>query len=687
MGRRASKQKQSRKRRQKAETPNGKGATAKDWEWRGAGVDGWGRKGPPLHAKHAERRMELSEQVARYREGLARAQERRKSAECIGAVAFPHSTRARCGQATKATIQGRVIASLEGARRRLETKFGGRSTSKARINRPLDAQRAANVLLAMTIAAFLFSVGKATHFIDERHALRGLASVHTAALEHWQAWVPPWAVAEHERQLRAAARLKAVKAAEAAIIDRLPPIAFPESAPQKLIDLASDHALIASLPPLAMATESPDLLAHGPHTVLAGAAQPETSPARALPAPKANDPIAMVELAPSHTLEESANQRVDQTAVVAGPLSAEAVAARQPPPAIASLEIDLLALAEKPDVAAPELSASVHGEPAVAGLEEAPSEPLSSGTKEQASETARDAVAELAVPAALQCTADDFPATPVRAKLAAEAILASAAPDDETAFGRALAAAAMTQIDDLVIYSARYVRIAYPGGDTSPLFGVCTDVLIRAYRALGIDLQELVHLSRPGQTDRNIDHRRTEVLRGFFARHGKSLPLSGSVDDFLPGDIVTYYRPQNKTSTAHIGLVSNVMAPSGRPMIIHNRGWGVQLEDALFVDQMTGHYRFEGLSAEAVAALPRAAAQAKAGSARTAVVRIVARSGSAASDAAAATRGVTTVPVAGVRKSSPPAAVRQASSSRTAIMNLGMKGAGPSPARGMRRDR
>ena len=167
--------------------------------------------------------------------------------------------------------------------------------------------------------------------------------------------------------------------------------------------------------------------------------------------------------------------------------------------------------------------------------------------------------------------------------------------DDPVRFGLALAAAAKAQTNDLVIYNANYMSIAYPRGDVPMQFGVCTDVVIRAYRALDIDLQELVHLSRPGRSDSNIDHRRTELLRRFFATHGEPLPVSPYFEDYLPGDIVTYYRPQNKSSTAHIAMVTDVMAVTGRPMIVHNRGWGVQLEDALFVDQMTGHYRFRGL--------------------------------------------------------------------------------------------
>jgi hypothetical protein len=83
-------------------------------------------------------------------------------------------------------------------------------------------------------------------------------------------------------------------------------------------------------------------------------------------------------------------------------------------------------------------------------------------------------------------------------------------------------------------------------------------------------------------------------LRRFFAARGEALPITAFSEDYLPGDIVTYYRPQNRRNRSHIAVVSTVVAPSGRPMIIHNRGWGPQLEDALFVDQITGHYRYYG---------------------------------------------------------------------------------------------
>lgn len=161
-------------------------------------------------------------------------------------------------------------------------------------------------------------------------------------------------------------------------------------------------------------------------------------------------------------------------------------------------------------------------------------------------------------------------------------------------FGLRLAEAAESQVGSFVIYNDTYRSIGYPMGDVPSLFGVCTDVVVRAYRALGVDLQALVHQARSGSGDTSIDHRRTEVLRRFFGAHGESLPITSFAEDYRPGDILTYYRPQNRRTRAHIAVVSSVIAPSGRPMIVHNRGWGPQLEDALFVDEITGHYRYRG---------------------------------------------------------------------------------------------
>jgi uncharacterized protein YijF (DUF1287 family) len=149
---------------------------------------------------------------------------------------------------------------------------------------------------------------------------------------------------------------------------------------------------------------------------------------------------------------------------------------------------------------------------------------------------------------------------------------ASAQPS--TFFGHAVSDAAIAQTKSFVIYNARYISIAYPGGDTKSLYGVCTDIVIRAYRALGIDLQELVHLSRLGRGDPSIDHRRVEVVRRFLTRHGTSLDISEFAEDYRPGDIVTYHRPEGRISQHHIAIVTDRITPSGRPLIAHNRGGG-----------------------------------------------------------------------------------------------------------------
>ncbi len=184
-------------------------------------------------------------------------------------------------------------------------------------------------------------------------------------------------------------------------------------------------------------------------------------------------------------------------------------------------------------------------------------------------------------------------------------------------FGAALAAAAQRQTSEFTVYTDKYRRMSYPMGDVPALFGVCTDVVIRAYRALGIDLQALIHTARIGPADTSIAHRRTFTLRRYFASRGASIPISEFAEDYSPGDIVTYHRPQNRGSRDHIAIVSNLIAPSGRPMIVHTRGWGPQIEDALFVDKITGHYRYRGadgnrtLDASAGARLDPRASSAK----------------------------------------------------------------------------
>ena len=161
-------------------------------------------------------------------------------------------------------------------------------------------------------------------------------------------------------------------------------------------------------------------------------------------------------------------------------------------------------------------------------------------------------------------------------------------------FGSRLADAAIQQTSVPVIYNPAYLKIPYPMGDVPWYIGVCTDVVVRAYRAVGIDLQRLVHESGVGSGDTNIDHRRVGVLQRFFARHGQRLAITANGRDYLPGDLVTYHLPNGWFSKTHIAIVSDRTAPSGAPFVIHNRGFGVQLEDWLFAEKITGHYRYSG---------------------------------------------------------------------------------------------
>jgi uncharacterized protein len=178
-----------------------------------------------------------------------------------------------------------------------------------------------------------------------------------------------------------------------------------------------------------------------------------------------------------------------------------------------------------------------------------------------------------------------------RMRLGATAQHSAAAP---SAFGARLAAVARRQTSHLVFYNPTYQQIAYPMGDVPRYFGVCTDVVVRAYRALGIDLQVLVHKSGAGSGDTNIDHRRVEVLRRFLARAGTSLPVTDNPADYQPGDIVTYAMPNGWLSKTHIAIVAAEKAPTGVPLVIHNRGWGVQAENWLFAEKITGHFRYAG---------------------------------------------------------------------------------------------
>jgi hypothetical protein len=165
-----------------------------------------------------------------------------------------------------------------------------------------------------------------------------------------------------------------------------------------------------------------------------------------------------------------------------------------------------------------------------------------------------------------------------------------------------LVSAARQQTRSTVTYDGSYVRIGYPMGDVPANRGVCTDLVIRAYRAIGLDLQVLVHEDMGAhfdlyprlwglrQPDSNIDHRRVPNLQKFFERAEAEMRTAGAAAAYLPGDLVTWRLPGN---LPHIGIVSDRRAPgSGNPLIIHNIGAGPAEEDMLFAYPITGHYRY-----------------------------------------------------------------------------------------------
>lgn len=170
-------------------------------------------------------------------------------------------------------------------------------------------------------------------------------------------------------------------------------------------------------------------------------------------------------------------------------------------------------------------------------------------------------------------------------------------------FETKLSDAAMAIIDPEVKYTPDYVSIKYPNGDVPAKTGVCTDVVIRAYRKLGIDLQKEVHedlkanfslypnLKKWGlkKPDTNIDHRRVPNLEVFFARKGQKLAVTQNAADYKTGEIVTW---MINGKLPHIGIITNKKSSSGNPMIVHNVGNGQVLEDCLFRYEIVGHFKY-----------------------------------------------------------------------------------------------
>jgi uncharacterized protein YijF (DUF1287 family) len=177
-------------------------------------------------------------------------------------------------------------------------------------------------------------------------------------------------------------------------------------------------------------------------------------------------------------------------------------------------------------------------------------------------------------------------------------VRASADPSESNRL--VLARAALAQVGVTTHYDPAYTRLAYPGGDVPRERGVCADVIVRAFRAAGMDLQALVHddmrkhfaaypqqwkLKKP---DPNIDHRRVLNLETYFTRAGQAVAITDKPADYLPGDVVSW---RLANGLPHIGLVAMSKTRTGRPLVVHNTGAGTQVADVLFSFKIVGHFR------------------------------------------------------------------------------------------------
>ena len=177
-------------------------------------------------------------------------------------------------------------------------------------------------------------------------------------------------------------------------------------------------------------------------------------------------------------------------------------------------------------------------------------------------------------------------------------LLASDVACAEPDWTEGLVAAARGQVGVTLGYDGSYARLKYPGGDVPIERGVCTDVLVRAYRALGVDLQVLVHEDLSANwsryphawgpaPDRNIDHRRVPNLETWFRRRAEVLPISRRAEDYAAGDIVSW---RLANGLPHIGIVSR--ADPAEPLVVHNIGAGAREEPVLFAYRIVGHFRY-----------------------------------------------------------------------------------------------
>lgn len=170
-------------------------------------------------------------------------------------------------------------------------------------------------------------------------------------------------------------------------------------------------------------------------------------------------------------------------------------------------------------------------------------------------------------------------------------------------FFQQISACAVEVIDDTIVYDPAYFSIRYPNGTIPEGKGVCTDVIIRTYRKMGIDLQKEVHEDMKQnfnaypkiwglkKTDTNIDHRRVPNLMTFFKRHDAQKAITTNTKDYLPGDIVCW---NLGGAITHIGIVVDKKSEDNRRhLIVHNIGGGQVAEDILFSYTIIGHYRYK----------------------------------------------------------------------------------------------
>lgn len=174
-------------------------------------------------------------------------------------------------------------------------------------------------------------------------------------------------------------------------------------------------------------------------------------------------------------------------------------------------------------------------------------------------------------------------------------------PDNASPQLKQMLEGAIAQAGVTTSYDPAYVALDYPGGDVAETTGVCSDVVVRAFRKASIDLQKEVHEDMKAarsayptkwganSPDRNIDHRRVLNLMTYFTRQGKSLPITNNAADYQPGDVVAW---ELTSGIDHIGIVTNMLSESpDRYLIVHNIGAGTRIEDVMFAWTIKGHYR------------------------------------------------------------------------------------------------